>query len=60
MLEDAQVVDAPRVVRSGNVFTSQGPGTSLEFALEIVRELVGAERAEALGDAMLVQTAASA
>lgn len=43
-----------RVVRSGRVVTSRGPGTALEFALELVAELAGRERAEELERAMLV------
>jgi 4-methyl-5(b-hydroxyethyl)-thiazole monophosphate biosynthesis len=53
-LGGARVVDAPRVVRSGGVWTSQGPGTALEFGLALVAELVGAERAAELSRAMLV------
>ena len=29
----------------GNVITSQGPGTSLQFALKIVEQLYGKEKA---------------
>jgi 4-methyl-5(b-hydroxyethyl)-thiazole monophosphate biosynthesis len=53
-LAGATVVAEPRVVRAGRVLTSQGPGTAIEFALEIVRELRGEERARGLGAAMLV------
>ena len=53
-LGNAEVRAEPRVIRSGNVYTSQGPGTAIEFALELVRELVGAERADELAAAMLV------
>lgn len=53
-LGGASVVDAPRVVRSGRVLTSQGPGTAIEFALEIVRELRGEGEARRLQAAMLV------
>lgn len=53
-LAGATVVGAPRVVRSGHVLTSQGPGTAIEFALEIVRELCGDAAARRLGAAMLV------
>ena len=52
-LAGARVLDAPRVVRSGTVLTSQGPGTALEFALAIVRDRAGAARADALARAML-------
>jgi 4-methyl-5(b-hydroxyethyl)-thiazole monophosphate biosynthesis len=53
-LGPARVLDAPRVLRSERVLTSQGPGTALEFALEIVRELRGAQVAAELGRAMRV------
>lgn len=56
-LGDATVCDGPRVVRAGNVITSQGPGTSLEFALALVEELVGAPRAADLRRAMIVAEA---
>ncbi|MEM7310187.1 MAG: DJ-1 family glyoxalase III [Planctomycetota bacterium] len=55
----AQVLAAPRVVRSGNVWTSQGPGTAIEFALALVEELCGPEPARELGEAMLVAVPAS-
>jgi 4-methyl-5(b-hydroxyethyl)-thiazole monophosphate biosynthesis len=54
-LGDADVRADPRVVRSGRVVTSQGPGTAIEFALELVRELRGAEKADELAAAMLVR-----
>ncbi len=50
----ALVRDQPRVVRSGKVFTSQGPGTAIEFALELVAEFVGRAQADQLRRAMLV------
>jgi len=34
-----------RVVADGNVITSQAPGTAMEFALKIVENLLGAEKA---------------
>src|SRR5688572_5479447 len=40
-LTGAEVVDRPRVVRSGPIVTSQGVGTALEFALELAGELAG-------------------
>ncbi len=43
-----------RVVHDGNVFTSRGPGTAVEFALALVSDLVGHEEAAALRRQMLV------
>lgn len=54
-LGNARVLDEPRVVRSGRILTSQGPGTALEFALEIVRDLCGGGKADELAAAMLVR-----
>jgi 4-methyl-5(b-hydroxyethyl)-thiazole monophosphate biosynthesis len=45
-----------RVVRDGNVVTSRGPGTSMEFALELVSELRSKDAAEKLRAGMLVKT----
>ena len=50
----AAVLDAPRVVQSGSVTTSQGVGSALEFALELVRQLRGARVAGELARAMVV------
>jgi 4-methyl-5(b-hydroxyethyl)-thiazole monophosphate biosynthesis len=47
-------VEGAAVVRSGPVVTSQGVGTALEFALELVRELRGPEKALELRSALLV------
>ena len=44
-----------RVVKDGNVITSQGPGSALEFALEIVRDLVTSEMADLVRDKMLIK-----
>jgi 4-methyl-5(b-hydroxyethyl)-thiazole monophosphate biosynthesis len=44
-----------RVVVDGNCVTSQGPGTALEFALELVARLFGPERAEAVAGPMLAR-----
>lgn len=46
---------AERVVVDGNLITSRGPGTALEFALTLVEQLVGAERAAQLRQGMLAQ-----
>ena len=52
LAESTTYVDEP-VVQTGNVITSQGPGTALAFALAIARELAGAEKADELARGML-------
>ena len=42
------------VVRDGHITTSRGPGTSLKFALALVDQLYGPEKAEELRTQMLV------
>lgn len=55
LLVGAEVVDRPRVVRSGPVVTSQGVGTALEFGLELVSELAGPAKARELCTALLIE-----
>jgi protein deglycase len=43
-----------RVVVDGNVITSRGPGTALEFSLTLVAKLVGEAKRDELALAMLV------
>lgn len=43
-----------RIVVDGNIITSQGPGTSIEFALSIVEFLMGKKKAEALRESLIV------
>lgn len=45
-------VSSERVVRDGDVLTSQGPGTAMEFALTVVEALVGGEVRGEIADAM--------
>lgn len=42
-----------RVVADGNIITSQGPGTAIEFALKIVETLSGKEEAQKLKKALV-------
>ena len=44
-----------RVVADGNVVTSRGPGTALEFALALVDQLVGKDKGDELRKGMLAQ-----
>lgn len=50
-LTDGEHVDA-RVVEDGNVVTSMGPGTALEFALALVARLYGEEKAREVNSPM--------
>jgi 4-methyl-5(b-hydroxyethyl)-thiazole monophosphate biosynthesis len=45
-----------RVVVDGNIITSQGPGTALEFALEIAARLAGKDMADNVRGKMLIKT----
>jgi len=53
-LTGATFIDAP-VVDAGDVVTSRGVGTALDFALALVGRLVDGGSAQALGDKMLVR-----
>ena len=44
-----------RVVVDGLVVTSRGPGTAMEFSLELVSQLVSPEKAEQLAQKMVVK-----
>lgn len=57
-LAPAEVRATPRVIESGSIVTSQGPGTALEFALELVRRFAGAARAERLAQETLAAVGA--
>lgn len=45
-----------RVVSDGTVVTSRGPGSALEFSLELVSQLVSPEAAEKISQAMVAKT----
>jgi 4-methyl-5(b-hydroxyethyl)-thiazole monophosphate biosynthesis len=45
-----------RVVVDEHVITSCGPGSALEFAIELVEKLAGPEKAEALSESLLVRS----
>jgi len=44
-----------RVVKDGNVITSRGPGSAIEFALKLVEELAGKEKAAILNRGLVVK-----
>ncbi|MEA1892699.1 MAG: DJ-1 family glyoxalase III [Campylobacterota bacterium] len=51
--EDGYMGDISMIVEDENIMTSRGPGTSLCFALEIVKKLKGQEMYEMLKDGLL-------
>ena len=44
-----------RVVIDGNVITSRGPGSAIEFALKLVEQLSGKEKSESLSQGLLAR-----
>jgi len=50
-----QEAAASRVVVDGNLVTSQGPGTAVDFALELSKLLFGEEKAKEVASQMLIQ-----
>ncbi|CAL1540346.1 unnamed protein product [Lymnaea stagnalis] len=54
-LKDAYKYSEDRVVVDGKFITSRGPGTCFEFALAIVEQLKGKEKAHALVKPMLIK-----
>ena len=46
-------LDSAAVVRDGQVLTSRGPGTAMDFALELIAVLVGEEKRDAVEKALV-------
>lgn len=59
-LEAKEVNSESRVVVDGNCITSQGPGTALDFALELVEQLFGLVKREEIAAPMVLTTTATA
>lgn len=51
-LLDAEVSERPVVV-SGNIITSRGPATAMEFALTLIEFLTGTQKAEEVSESLL-------
>lgn len=47
-------ISSKRVVVDGNIITSQGPGTSFEFAIVLIEILYGKEKSAAIAKEMLL------
>lgn len=53
VIQSGNFRDDKKVVESGNILTSRGPGTSICFALQIVKKLSGVETYEALKSGLI-------
>lgn len=51
-LTDAEVLYEP-VVTDGNIITSRGMGTAIDFGLELISRFAGAEKAKAIAEAII-------
>lgn len=58
-IEAKEVNGQSRVVVDGNCITSQGPGTALDFALDLVQQLCGVVKREEVGSRMVLTTSAA-
>jgi 4-methyl-5(b-hydroxyethyl)-thiazole monophosphate biosynthesis len=47
------IITKNAVVQDGNIITSRGMGTSIDFALKLVEVMAGAEKANEIGDSIL-------
>ena len=56
-VSDSSTWEDSKVVVEGHIITSQGPGTSLQFALKIVERLYGEDKAKELAEQMLTTLA---
>jgi protein deglycase len=59
-LDAKELNSESRVVVDGNCITSQGPGTALDFALELVEQLCGLVKREEVSSPMVLTTSATA
>ena len=56
VIEAKEVDTESRVVVDGNCITSQGPGTAIEFALELVEQLCGIVKREEVASPLVLTT----
>ena len=50
IIKDGAILEVKNVVKDGNIITGRAAGTAIDFALEIVKELVGEEKAEKIAN----------
>ncbi|KAJ1657768.1 hypothetical protein IWQ61_002892 [Dispira simplex] len=55
-LVDSYAYGDSRVVTDGNLITSRGPGTAVEFALTVAKYIVGSDTAHSVANAILSHT----
>jgi len=55
-LKNARYIDKP-VVEDGNIMTSQGPGTAMEFALALLKRLTNEKKAEEVKEKLIYRPA---
>ena len=60
VIEAKKVDTESRVVVDGNCITSQGPGTAIEFALELVEQLCGIVKREEVASPLALTTSPTA
>ncbi|XP_017068927.1 protein DJ-1alpha [Drosophila eugracilis] len=53
LMKDYCYIDDKTVVQDGNLITSRGPGTTFDFALKVIEQLVGVDMAKEVAKAML-------
>jgi len=58
-IEAKEVNGKSRVVVDGNCITRQGPGTALDFALDLVQQLCGVVKREEVGSHLVLTTSAA-
>ena len=56
-MSSASTWEDSKLVVDGHIITSQGPGTSLQFALKLVEQLYGEEKAKEIAAQMLTTLA---
>ena len=59
-LEAREVNSESRVVVDGNCITSQGPGTAMDFSLQLVEQLFGVVKREEIAAPMVLTTSVTA